>query len=101
FTDHVAPGRGFRAPSGTERAALEGLVARRRAWDGGRDAEARQSMGFAVGTEHGLEPWRDWFTALYDVLRRASQGPRCGGCIALYGIDEPVRLIERALSGAA
>ncbi|KAB2882545.1 MAG: lysine--tRNA ligase [Albidovulum sp.] len=101
FTDHVAPGRVFRAPSGTERAAMEDLVARLRAWDGGLDAEALQSMVFAVGKEHGFEPLRDWFTALYEVLLGASQGPRFGGFIALYGIDETVRLIERALSGAA
>jgi lysyl-tRNA synthetase class 1 len=88
-------------PSGTERAAMEDLVARLRAWDGGLDAEALQSMVFAVGKEHGFEPLRDWFTALYEVLLGASQGPRFGGFIALYGIDETVRLIERALSGAA
>ncbi|MCU9849850.1 lysine--tRNA ligase [Defluviimonas sp. WL0024] len=99
FNDHVAPTRVFRAPSDKERVAMEELVARLRAWDGGLDAEALQSMVFAIGKEHGFEPLRDWFTALYEVLLGASQGPRFGGFIALYGVGETVALIERALAG--
>ncbi|MFN6951639.1 MAG: lysine--tRNA ligase [Albidovulum sp.] len=101
FNDHVAPGRIFRAPTDKERAAMEDLVRRLKAWDGGLDPEALQSMVFAVGKEHGFEPLRDWFTALYEVLLGASQGPRFGGFIALYGIEETVRLIERALERTA
>jgi lysyl-tRNA synthetase class 1 len=33
------------------------------------------------------------------VLLGASQGPRFGGFIALYGIEETVRLIDNALDG--
>jgi len=99
FNDHVAPTRVFRAPSDKERAAMEDLVARLEVWDGGLDAEALQSMVFAVGKEHEFEPLRDWFTALYEVLLGASQGPRFGGFIALYGVEETVALIEKALAG--
>ena len=99
FRDFVAPTRTFRAPSEKERAAMEDLVARLKSWDGGLDAEALQSMVFAVGKEHEFEPLRDWFTALYEVLLGASQGPRFGGFIALYGVDETVALIERAMAG--
>ncbi|GHC53787.1 lysine--tRNA ligase [Neogemmobacter tilapiae] len=99
FADKIAPTRTFRLPSDKERAALEDLVARLRVWDGGLDAEALQTMVFAVGTEHGFEPLRDWFTALYEVLLGASQGPRFGGFIALYGVEETIALIERALRG--
>jgi lysyl-tRNA synthetase class 1 len=99
FNDFVAPGRVFRAPSDKERAAMEDLVARLRVWDGGLDAEALQTMVFAVGTAHRFEPLRDWFTALYEVLLGASQGPRFGGFIALYGVAETIGLIERGLAG--
>ena len=78
---------------------MEDLVARLKAWDGGVDAEELQSMVFAVGKDHGFEPLRDWFTALYEVLLGASQGPRFGGFIALYGIDESIALIEAGLAG--
>ena len=99
FNDFVAPTRQFRLPDARERAAIEALLARLRGWDGGLDAEALQTMVFAVGTEAGFEPLRDWFKALYEVLLGASQGPRFGGFIALYGVDETIALIEKALAG--
>ena len=100
FNDFVKPHRVFRAPDETERAALEDLRSRLQAWDGAVDAEELQSMVFAVGKDHGFEPLRNWFKALYEVLLGASQGPRFGGFIALYGVDETVALIDKALSDA-
>jgi len=99
FNDFVAPTRAFRAPTDKERAALEDLAARLAAWDAPADAEALQTMVFAIGNEHGFEPLRDWFQALYQVLLGADQGPRFGGFIALYGVAETRALIERALAG--
>lgn len=99
FRDFVAPKRRYRLPDAREAAAIGDLAARLRAWEGGLDAEALQTMVFAVGREHGFEPLRDWFRALYEVLLGASEGPRFGGFVALYGIDETVALIERALAG--
>jgi lysyl-tRNA synthetase class 1 len=98
YNDFVKPHKVFRAPSDLEREALTELRAHLAAWDGGLDAEALQSMVFAVGKER-FDPLRDWFTALYEVLLGASQGPRFGGFIALYGVDETVALIDEALAG--
>jgi lysyl-tRNA synthetase class 1 len=98
FNDNIAPTRVFRAPTEKERAAMEDLVARLRAWDGPAEDEALQTMVFAVGKDHGFEPLRDWFTALYEVLLGASQGPRFGGFVALYGVPETIALIEGALA---
>ncbi len=99
FEDFVRPTLRFRRPDAQERAAMEDLVARLRAWDGGRDAEALQALVFEVGRTHGFEPLRNWFRALYEVLLGQSQGPRFGGFVALYGIDETVARIEAALAG--
>ncbi|MBT8454633.1 MAG: lysine--tRNA ligase [Alphaproteobacteria bacterium] len=99
YNDFVKPGKVYRAPDDRERAAMEDLRARLAAWDGAADPEALQSMVFAVGKEHGFEPLRDWFKALYEVLLGASQGPRFGGFIALYGIDESLALIDAGLEG--
>ncbi len=99
FTDFVAPERVFRAPTEQDRAAMQDLAGRLAAWDRPADPEELQSMVFAVGKEHGYEPLRDWFGALYQVLLGADQGPRFGGFIALYGIDETRSLIEKALAG--
>ncbi len=99
FEDFVAPVRKFRLPDDHERTAFADLAENLQSWDGGLDANALQTMVFAVGKAHGFEPLRDWFKALYEVLLGASQGPRFGGFIALYGVTETVALIEGALRG--
>ena len=99
FNDFVAPQRQFRAPSDQERAAITDLRDRLSAWDGGLDAEELQSLVFSVGKDHEFENLRDWFKALYEVLLGQSQGPRFGGFIALYGVEETVALIDKALNG--
>ena len=63
------------------------------------DEDFLQSIVFAVGKNHGFEPLRDWFKAIYEVLLGASQGPRFGGFIALYGVEESIELIEKGLAG--
>ena len=99
FRDFVAPARKFRLPDAHERAAFEDLAARLADWDGPAEPEALQTMVYAIGKAHGFEPLRNWFSALYQVLLGADQGPRFGGFIALYGVRETIELIDRALAG--
>ena len=98
FNDFVKPTRVCRLPSDVEREALEALRDALVAYGGPVEDEALQSLVYAVGRER-FDPLRGWFTALYEVLLGASQGPRFGGFIALYGVDETVALIDRALAG--
>ncbi len=98
YNDFVKPHKVYRAPSDLEREALVDLRDQLKTWDGGLDAEALQGLVFAVGRDR-FDPLRDWFTALYEVLLGASQGPRFGGFIALYGVEETIALIDRALAG--
>ncbi|AKO97846.1 lysyl-tRNA synthetase, archaeal and spirochete [Marinovum algicola DG 898] len=121
FQDFVKPAKVFRAPTDQERAALEDLAKALQDGDYARDLIARknaivgkdeplpeadfadeeflQSIVFAVGKVHEFEPLRDWFKAIYEVLLGASQGPRFGGFVALYGVEETVALIDRGLKG--
>lgn len=122
YQDHVKPTRQFRLPTDQERAALENLIAAlkdekvaldaiaQKNADAGKadeplpevnyaDDEFLQSMVFAIGKNHGFEPLRAWFSCLYEVLLGATQGPRFGGFIALYGVEETIALIEAALKG--
>ena len=99
FNDRVKPTKTFRAPTDKERAALADLGAQLAAYSGAADAEALQNLVFEVGKAHAFEPLRDWFTAIYQVLLGADQGPRFGSFIALYGVAETRALIEDALAG--
>ena len=98
YEDFVRPHRVYRAPSELERAALLELRDALAGYDGPVEDEALQSVVYAVGREK-FDPLRAWFTALYEVLLGASQGPRFGGFIALYGVAETVALIDKALVG--
>ncbi|MEM7320651.1 MAG: lysine--tRNA ligase [Pseudomonadota bacterium] len=98
FNDFVKPTRVHRTPTDQERAALEALRDALRKYDGPVDDEALQSIVYAIGRER-FDPMRAWFTALYEVLLGASQGPRFGGFIALYGVGETANLIDQALDG--
>ncbi|MEM9240670.1 MAG: lysine--tRNA ligase, partial [Pseudomonadota bacterium] len=98
YKDFVAPMRTCRAPTDQEREALTELRNQLAAYDGALDDEALQSVVYAVGRDR-FDPLRDWFKAIYEVLLGASQGPRFGGFIALYGVDETVALIDKALAG--
>ncbi len=121
YQDHVKPTRSFRLPTDQERAALEDLLAALKQKDAalGQIAKKNAAMGnsdplpeanfasedflqsvvFAIGKNHGFEPLRDWFKALYEVLLGASDGPRFGGFIALYGVKDSIALIEAGLAG--
>jgi len=121
YEDFVKPTRQFRAPTDQERAAMEELIvclgdadkaldviARKNAQEGKdmplpevnwQDEEFLQSIVFAIGKTHGFDPLRAWFSGLYEVLMGASQGPRFGGFIALYGIEETKALIADGLAG--
>ncbi|MFQ8433211.1 lysine--tRNA ligase [Amaricoccus sp. W119] len=99
FEDFVKPAKVYRAPDDRDVAALTDLRDRLAAWDGPVEAGALQDMVFEVGKTHGYDPLRAWFGTLYEVLLGATQGPRFGGFIALYGIDETITLINAALEG--
>ena len=98
YNDFVKPSKTYRLPTNLEREALEDLRGQLADWKGGLDAEELQGIVFACGRER-FDPLRDWFKALYEVLLGASQGPRFGGFIALYGVDETIELIDDALAG--
>ncbi|MGK2922019.1 MAG: lysine--tRNA ligase [Methyloceanibacter sp.] len=99
FHDFVKPSKQYRAPADKERAALADLDKRLAALPEQVLAEEIQNEVYAVGKEHGFEPLRDWFQALYQVLLGQSQGPRFGSFVELYGIPETRALIGKALAG--
>ena len=98
FNDFVKPTLTYRLPTDPEREALQALRDALAAYDGERTDEALQSVVYAIGRER-FDPMRAWFSALYEVLLGASQGPRFGGFIALYGVEETIALIDKALAG--
>ena len=99
YRDFVKPAKRYRGPDEVERAALEDLLGELKALPDEAGGEAIQTQVYEVGKRHPLPDLRSWFRALYEILLGQSQGPRMGSFIALYGLAETIRLIERALAG--
>ena len=98
YNDFVKPKKIYREANELEREAILDLKNKLSDYEGDLDAESLQSIVFSCGRER-FDPLRKWFQALYEILLGASQGPRFGGFIALYGIEETIALIDSALDG--
>ena len=99
YRDFVKPAKKYRAPSDTERAALNELLAALDALPADATAEAIQNEVYEIGKRHAFADLRAWFKALYETLLGQDQGPRMGSFIALYGRAETASLIRRVLAG--
>ena len=99
YRDFVRPAKQYRQASDAEKVALEDLAKTLQTLPAGSEGADIQTEVYEVGKRHNFENLKDWFKALYEILLGQSQGPRMGSFIALYGIDETVALIGRALAG--
>ncbi|MBT3559273.1 MAG: lysine--tRNA ligase [Rhodospirillales bacterium] len=98
YQDFVRPSKEYRSPSDDERQALTDLVTGLEGLDAAASAEDVQSIVYEIGKRDEFPELRAWFKALYEILLGQSQGPRMGSFIALYGIEESITLIRRALA---
>ena len=87
-------------PAHRQGTALQDLADTLRRIPESESAEFIQNEVYEAGKRHfAKEELRQWFQTLYEVLLGSSQGPRMGAFIKLYGRDNVVRLIDRALAG--
>jgi lysyl-tRNA synthetase class 1 len=99
YHDFIKPAKKFRAPTDIERAALEELAAWLEAAPEGTPADIIQTEIFEIGKRHPFPELKAWFSALYETLLGQPQGPRMGSFVALFGRENTVALIRRALAG--
>ena len=98
YRDFVAH-KAYRAPNEAERAAFEKLAADLEAAPADASAEDLQNIFYEVGKTIMAEDLRGWFKTVYEVLLGQEQGPRMGSFVQLYGRDNIVALIRKALDG--
>jgi lysyl-tRNA synthetase class 1 len=96
----VKPAQVYRRPSEDESRAFEDLAQTLAGLPADATAETIQTEVYEVGKRHpGVGDLKAWFRALYQCLLGQDEGPRMGSFIAVYGLPETIRLIERALAG--
>lgn len=99
YQDFIKPHKQYRKPNAAEEKALHALANTLKALPKHSNAEDIQNEVYRIGKESEISELKDWFKALYQVLLGANQGPRFGSFIALYGINETITMIEKALNG--
>jgi lysyl-tRNA synthetase class 1 len=101
YEDFVLPSKHYRLPDERERRAMEELADRLEKLPADPGFEALQNEVFAAGKENGYDKTelREWFQALYQILLGQNQGPRFGSFIELYGVEETVELLRKAVKG--
>jgi lysyl-tRNA synthetase class 1 len=101
YDDFVKPEKKFRAATAEETAALQALSDLLGTASANATAEDLQNLVYEAGKANGYtkETLRSWFQAIYEVLLGATQGPRFGSFIALYGVENTRRLIAEGLAG--
>jgi len=100
YRDFYKATKKFRLPTPEERAAFADLAKSLQTLPADATAEFIQNEVYECGKRHRPQAeLRQWFQSLYEVLLGTQQGPRMGAFIKLYGVQNVVKLIERALAG--
>jgi lysyl-tRNA synthetase class 1 len=95
YNDFIKANKKYRQANEAEKIAILDLKDALLKIEKSSDASLIQTLVFEIGKNHGYEKnMRDWFSALYQILLGQSEGPRMGSFIALYGVDEFIKMIE-------
>jgi len=97
YNDFIKKNKKYRSATNLEKSAILELASELKKLDlvKQNDASELQNLVFQIGKNHGYEKiMREWFLALYQILLGQDQGPRMGSFIALFGVDNFVKLVE-------
>ncbi|MCE3255666.1 MAG: lysK [Rickettsiaceae bacterium] len=98
YNDFIKAHKKYRESTEAEKTAILDLKSTLQTIDKNSDAATIQTLVFEIGKKHGYEKtMRDWFGALYQILLGQNEGPRMGSFIALYGVDNFIKMIEEKL----
>jgi len=100
YKDFVLPKKSFRKATADEIVALKDLRAVLAAQPATATAAELQSEVFTIGKAHEcFADLKAWFKALYQILLGQDTGPRMGSFFALYGLQESIALLDKAIAG--
>ncbi|MBV8796173.1 MAG: lysine--tRNA ligase [Hyphomicrobiales bacterium] len=113
FRDFVAPKKRYREADDVERGVLQQLSSKLAQLPSDVSADEIQHALYDVGRpilryqDHSVKGAtaarpgvsNEFFNMIYAVLLGENRGPRLGSFIAIYGLDETRKLIDKALAG--
>ena len=95
----MKPSKKFRKATTKEKTALADLHSKLGELPKESEIQEIQSLLFSVGKENNFENLKDWFSAFYEIILGTKTGPRLGGFISIYGIEETRNLISKKIAG--
>ncbi|HLD95715.1 MAG TPA: lysine--tRNA ligase, partial [Alphaproteobacteria bacterium] len=98
YQDFVKPLKVYKEPDEVEVEALKDLRHELKIHDiSNHTADTLQAIVFEVGKRHPFADLKQWFGSLYEILLGQKEGPRMGSFMALYGVEETIKLIEEKI----
>ncbi len=97
YNDFVKSKKEYITPNDKQKALLLQISGMLKGLSGEETGEEIQNEIYAIGREAGYENLRDFFKEIYQILLGQSQGPRLGSFFKLYGIQDTIKLIEKAI----
>jgi lysyl-tRNA synthetase class 1 len=98
YDDFVAGSRIPVTPTEEQRNVLEDFKVRISSMNDTATASDFQNVVFEVGKEFYQSDIKAWFLTLYNVLFGSESGPKMGSFIALYGVQNIVKLIDKRIA---
>lgn len=98
YEDFIKSNKHYRSASEDELKALADLSNQLSKLDKDTSAEDIQACIYQIGKDHYGADLKSWFSTMYEVLFGQSEGPRMGTFIALYGIENFIKLINNVIN---
>ena len=97
YKEQIYPFKKYRIPSEVERRGIKKLINLLGNLKEETSSDEIQSLVFSVGKELKFNNLKEWFSGLYETVLGQSNGPRMGGFIKLFGINETILLLNDVL----
>lgn len=96
YKDYIEPEKQFKTPNDMEKSALITLMEGLNQLGNTNDGKLIQSVLFDTAAKFELSN-NDWFQIIYQVVLGQTEGPKMGGFIKLYGVENFANLIKQRI----
>ncbi len=98
YKKFILPNKCYRLPSTKEILGFKMMIEMLKKLNGNENSEDIQTKIYDIGMKLEFENLKEWFSAFYEVILGQNQGPRIGSFIKFYGINETLKLFEKAIT---
>jgi lysyl-tRNA synthetase class 1 len=94
YNDFIKSKKVYRQPNANDIKVLQQIIEALTKLEKNADAQEIQNTLYHIGKNAHYTDLKEFFQTIYEILLGQSQGPRLGSFIALYGIEQTIKLIK-------